>query len=184
VSCYDLGAMARWWRRVLSLLGVLRAFQTLLALVPSPYREVWLAAALGLLGGLVAAHLAWLERAPAHVALLAGVWALAAVAFFTWVTLWLYWRCVLLRLIRDVEHFLGTGAPLRDALHAERNPAILAGHVRRVDEWRRDMHARVLSDPRVRPFREGLTDSDPERDLISLPLTALEQVHRHLVSHI
>jgi hypothetical protein len=159
----------RWWRRLLSVLGVLRALQTLSTLVPSPYREVWIAAAVGLLGGLIAILLPWLERAPAHVAFLAGVWALAAVAFLTWVTLWLYWRCVLLRLIREVEHFLELGVPIRDALHAERNPAISAGRVRQVDEWRRDMHTAILLDPRVWPFRAGLTDSDPTHDLIRKP---------------
>ena len=166
------------------MLGVLRALQTLSALVPSPYREVWLVAPLGLLGGAVAGSLAFLDGQPPHVAFLAAVWALAAVAFFAWVTLWLYWRCVLLRLLRDAEHYLEIGWPIHAALHAERDPTVLPGRIRAVDEWRRDMHAALLFDPRLRAFRDGLTDSDPARDQIAVPLQTLERAHRHLLTYL
>lgn len=169
------------WRRILA---VLRALKDLSDLVPSPYREVWIAAVVGALYAPVAAGLALLGAQPAHVVFLAAVWALAAVAFFTWVTLWLYWRLVLLRLISDAEHFLATGPPIRDAAHAETNLANLGSHQRAIDDWRRDMHARLLFDPRLRPFRADLTDSDPAHDLISVPMRALERAHRHLLTYL
>ncbi len=166
------------------MVAALRALKDLSDLVPSPYRETALAVVVGVLAVPWAAVLAVYESQPAHVAFLAAVWALAAVAFFTWVALWLYWRLVLLRLLRDAEHFLATGWPIHAALHAERDPAVLPGRIRAVDEWRQAMHAALLFDPRLRAFRDGLTDSDPARDQIAVPLQTLEEAHRHLLTYL
>src|SRR5262245_35533215 len=155
------------WRR---LLKVYRAIKEISDLIPPPYRNLWIAAALGLLGWLIATSLTFLESQPPHIVFLVGVWSLAAVAFFTWVTLWLYWRIMLLRLIRDAERFIASGMAIRDAARTETDPTIRPGRLRAVEDWRSAMHSRMLTDPRVRQFRGELTDADPTRDRITVPL--------------
>lgn len=170
--------------RTRRLLTWLRNLKDAVDLVPSPVREVVVAAVVGAVGLLWAVVLALAESQPAHVVFLAAVWAFAGVAFATWLALWLYWRVQLLRLLGAVEHFLATGRDIHRVLHAERDPRTLPGHLRDLEDWRTAMHRRVLRDPRVLPFREGLTDTDPARDRIWVPLETLVAVRAHLLTYL
>ena len=169
------------WRGILRLY---RAIKELSDLVPSPYREIWIAAALGFIGALVASAISFLDAQPPHVVFLAGVWSLAAVAFFVWVGLWLYWRVVLIKLIRDAEHFIASGMTTRDAWRTETDPTILPGRLRDIEDWRTAMHKRMLIDPRVRQFREELTDAHPGRDRITVPIEGLQRALAHLLTYL
>jgi hypothetical protein len=169
------------WRR---LFKAYRGIKEVSDLIPSPYREIWIAAAVGLVGWLIATSLAFMESQPPHVAFLVGVWCLAGVAFFTWVALWLYWRVMLLRLIRDAERFVASGTVIRHAARTETDPTILPGRLRDLEEWRTAMHSRMLTDPRVRQFREELMDADPTRDRITVPLVGLRRALTHLLTYL
>jgi hypothetical protein len=169
------------WRRIV---GLYRAVKDLSDLIPSPYREAWIAAALGLVGGVTAWALAFLDSQPPHVVFLAGLWSLAAVAFFAWVTLWLYWRILLINLIRDAERFIASGMIIRQAMREEDDPTILPGRLRALEDWRTAMHKRMLIDPRVRQFRKELTDADPNRDRITVPIVGLQRALAHLLTYL
>jgi hypothetical protein len=69
-------------------------------------------------------------------------------------------------------------------LHAAQDSRVLPGRLHKLEDWRTAMHRRILSDPRVLPFREGLTDAHPARDRIGVPLQTLAALHQHLLTYL
>jgi hypothetical protein len=88
-------------------------------------------------------------------------------------------------LIRDAEHFIETGRPIRDAAQAARgNLPVLVGRLREVEDWRTAMHARMLIDPRVRQFEALLREKDLAHDRIAIPLQGLERALANLRTYL
>jgi hypothetical protein len=122
---------------------------------------------------------------PPHAVVLVSIFSLAGVTIFMQGVVAVYSRLYLLALIRDGERLLESGRTIRDAVHAARgNLPILTGRLRDLEDWRTAMHARMLTDPRVRQFEALLRNKDPQRDRITVPLIGLEQALAHLRSRL
>jgi hypothetical protein len=114
-----------------------------------------------------------------------SIGSLAGVTVFMQGVASLHSRFSLLRLIRDAEHFIETGRPIRDAAQAARgNLPVLVGRLREVEDWRTAMHARMLIDPRVRQFEALLREKDLAHDRIAIPLQGLERALANLRTYL
>jgi hypothetical protein len=140
------------------------------------------ATVMGTVAAVAAVWLAWLAALPGYAICLVAIWTVAPVVLTCQAAFWLYWRVRLLRLLRAADRLIPEGRERADALIQSRGTAMAGTAERRAEDWRTEMHAAVLDDPRIGPYRDQLVyrGGQAVADFVLVPLEALEALRDDL----